>query len=280
MVCLVAGSAGSGKTTILQRVREAAREGAVGKPYGFHGLWRRGGEEREVAAEGVLGGEEGEGEEESEHRGTHEVVTFFRCKSGAEERSEEEGELGEEEEELGERVEAEAKVLLHEVSTGSGSPDSVGSDASCSALAHTAEVRRMKDFARCAMVAFDVTSLSSYLTAKELCKTLRGDGDDETDCIITLLGNKNFSPSAEREYTRAVATLSAMDFAEENKCLYFEVGALGGQNVLEAVSETLRLAMEPLLPHGGLGKGNQPKFLSRERLNRLNIVANSLVPTS
>ena len=58
-----------------------------------------------------------------------------------------------------------------------------------------------------------------------------GEGEDaESECVITLLGNKNYSPTSEREYTRAVATLSAMDFAEENKCLYFEVGALGGQN--------------------------------------------------
>ena len=38
---------------------------------------------------------------------------------------------------------------------------------------------------------------------------MRGDGEGESECVITLLGIKNFSPSHEREYVRAVATLPA-----------------------------------------------------------------------
>ena len=133
------------------------------------------------------------------------------------------------------------------------------------------------------VVVFDVTSLSSYITAKELCKVLRGEGEEETEVVITLLGNKNYTPSEEREYSRAVATLSAMDFAEENKCLYFEVSALGGQNVLEAISETLRLAAEPILPqdaskyrHRGNAKHRAGR-ISKDRLDRLNVVATSAI---
>ena len=64
-------------------------------------------------------------------------------------------------------------------------------------------------------------------------------------------------------FGQAVATYSAQTFAEENQALYFEVNALGGQNVMESVSETLRLSVEPLFF----------QRLSSHQINRLNLVA-------
>ena len=80
--------------------------------------------------------------------------------------------------------------------------------------------------------------------------------------MITLIGNKNYS----QQSTRAIATLSAQEFAEDHKALYFEVNALGGQGVLESVQETLRLSVEPLL-------------FSGTPLNKLHLVATSLLPS-
>ena len=117
---------------------------------------------------------------------------------------------------------------------------------------------------------------------------MRGDSEGESECVITLLGNKNFSPSHEREYVRAVATLSAMDFAEEHKCLYFEINALGGHNVLESLSETHRLGLEPTVPYfrqkQAMGKGYNNYYnkkrapqINKDRMNKMNIVVTSRI---
>ena len=126
-----------------------------------------------------------------------------------------------------------------------------------SGLAHQQEVRRCKDLARAALVVFDVTSMSSYLNAQEVTRILREETENES-MIVTLIGNKNYS----QQSTRAIATLSAQDFAIEYKALYFEVNALGGQGVLESVHETCRLSLEPL-------------FYTGTPLNKLNLVATS-----
>ena len=64
--------------------------------------------------------------------------------------------------------------------------------------------------------------------------------------------------------------MSAQSFAEEHQSLYFEVNALGGQGVVEAVDETLRLSLEPLFFQF---KGGVNRFT----LNKLRLVATSSV---
>jgi len=273
-VVLVVGASRSGKTTILQRVREATREPSVGKKFGFYGPWR------------PLGGvEENQREDEEIASGTHEVTAVFRCADPNAEGPGQEGEGDELGEDGAEKpvTEAEATVCLHEVSATSGSLDPTSSYTS--PLAHLAEVRRAAECARCAIVVFDVTSASSYLTARELCSTLRGSGDNETELAIAMLGNRNFTPPGDGLAPgRAVATVTAADFAEEHGALYFEVDALGGQNVVESVNETLCLAQEPLLPRNqaaGARRNGRRRGVAGgvmgERLERMNIVATSRV---
>ena len=134
-VCLVVGSAGSGKTTTIQRVQDATRNESTGRAFGLKSLQ----DELTADCESTL---------------KEEALFLFRSSTRGE-RSE--GEEDENDEEP--LAEAEARVLLHEITSGDGGKGG-------SALALASEVRRTKSIARAALVLFDVTNLSSYTTAK------------------------------------------------------------------------------------------------------------------
>ena len=138
-VCLVVGSAGSGKTTTIQRVQDATRNESTGRAFGLKSL------QDELTADG-----------ESTHK--EEALFLFRSSTRGE-RSEGEEDENDEEPLAEAEAEAEARVLLHEITSGDGGKGG-------SALALASEVRRTKSIARAALVLFDVTNLSSYTTAK------------------------------------------------------------------------------------------------------------------
>ena len=79
--------------------------------------------------------------------------------------------------------------------------------------------------ARCALIAFDLTSQDSFDKVSYWVEQVR----DQTQCVVCLVGTK-------ADLTRQVTFDQAKEFADSNHLGYFETSAKTGENV-EAVFE-------------------------------------------
>ncbi|KAL0207610.1 hypothetical protein P9112_012238, partial [Eukaryota sp. TZLM1-RC] len=78
-----------------------------------------------------------------------------------------------------------------------------------------------------ALVVYDITKYDSFERAKRWVRELRSEVSD--DVVVCVVGNK-----LDLEKSRTVPCHDGLAFAEENNCLFKEVSALKGENVLEA----------------------------------------------
>lgn len=80
--------------------------------------------------------------------------------------------------------------------------------------------------AAAALVVYDITSYDSFSGAKTWIEELQRQGS--ADIVIGLAGNK-----MDLESKREVSTEEAKNYAQENGCIFFEMSAKSGENVLQ-----------------------------------------------
>jgi len=78
--------------------------------------------------------------------------------------------------------------------------------------------------AAAALVVYDITSVDSFTGAKTWIEELQRQGS--ADIIIGLAGNK-----CDLEERREVSADDARQYAQENRCIFYEMSAKSGENV-------------------------------------------------
>uniref|UniRef100_UPI00358E1A02 ras-related protein Rab-27B isoform X2 n=1 Tax=Myxine glutinosa TaxID=7769 RepID=UPI00358E1A02 len=108
------------------------------------------------------------------------------------------------------------------------------------------------------LIMFDITNMQSFLNVRQWMTQLQVNAYCENPDIV-LCGNKT-----DLAVQRAVSKKEAEDLAESLGMPYFEVSALSGENVPEAVEALLGLIMRRMeesvdkswIPHGTVRPGN------------------------